>query len=113
MMCKAPNDAVVTAIDNCFVAYLTASTDTLPGTCTGSYQLHRIHGEVDSCGNTTVATQVVTVVNETPPTLFAYHNFFGQLFHGILLLSRPHPNRITRFFGFDAVDDWLRNDQDI
>ncbi len=100
------NNAIVTAQDDCYddldVFY---STDSIPGSCIGSYVLERNWTVYDSCGNGTTGTQLVTVVNDTPPTLFATHAFFGEIKHGDTLYADCTQIPSLDSLGFDAYDD--------
>ncbi|MBK8563051.1 MAG: hypothetical protein IPN76_06805 [Saprospiraceae bacterium] len=54
-----------------------------PGGDTGcSYTLTRTWTATDACGNSTVAQQILTVLDNTPPVLYAPHAFFGEIQHG-------------------------------
>jgi FlaG/FlaF family flagellin (archaellin) len=69
VQCDAvPAPETVRATDNCDadvpVLFDEQRTD---GSCTGSYTLTRRWTATDDCGNTASHTQVVTVVDETPP----------------------------------------------
>ena len=62
---------VVAATDNCDTNALTPVlvTTTNAGACANSYTMERIWSVGDACGNMVVATQLVTVVDTTPPVL--------------------------------------------
>ena len=46
------------------------STDaTTPGTCANNYTVTRTLTATDACGNTATASQVITVIDNTPPTI--------------------------------------------
>ena len=100
------NNVIVTAQDDCYddleVLY---STDSIPGSCIGSYVLERNWMAFDSCGNGTTETQRVTVINNTPPTLFATHAFFGEIKHGDTLYADCSQIPSLDSLGFDATDD--------
>ncbi|HHM21762.1 MAG TPA: hypothetical protein ENJ20_07030, partial [Bacteroidetes bacterium] len=73
-----PNNAMVTATDNCSSGLLVQmEEDTISYTCPGTYILQRKWMATDSCGNATMATQTITVLDQTPPSTFATHPFFG------------------------------------
>ena len=58
----------VIATDNCQVPpTVNVSEQTIPGSCPGNYQIRRTWTATDACGNTATATQVITVVDTTPP----------------------------------------------
>ncbi|MFZ2897274.1 MAG: gliding motility-associated C-terminal domain-containing protein [Saprospiraceae bacterium] len=69
-----PLPAMVVASDNCASigpapAFTETSTKTTGEGCTDySYTITRTWMTMDSCGNTTTRTQVITVVDESPPT---------------------------------------------
>src|SRR5690606_23550395 len=58
-----------TATDNCGNATVTETRDTVDGNCVNRYVITRIFTATDVCGNTATATQVITVVDDTPPSL--------------------------------------------
>ncbi|HJW31569.1 MAG TPA: hypothetical protein VJ508_20230, partial [Saprospiraceae bacterium] len=67
----APNTALVTTSDNCngvptvtFVSDVTSNQ-----TCSNRYALTRTYQAADQCGNTATCTQVITVFDNTIPTL--------------------------------------------
>jgi len=62
-----PTAPVLTATDNCGLATVTMTETTTPGACGGSYLLTRTWTAADVCGNPTVGTQVITVVDTTAP----------------------------------------------
>ena len=100
------NDALVTATDNCYSDLLvTMTTDSIPGSCSASYVLQRTWSVTDSCGNNTSQTQIITVINQTPPSLFAFHNFFGEIFHGDTLYADCTQIPSLDSLGFETFDD--------
>jgi len=71
-----PNPPLVTAVDNCTMAVgeaggIVPSFDETrtDGDCSDSYRLVRVWSAVDECGNRASATQTLTVVDTTSPTL--------------------------------------------
>jgi hypothetical protein len=66
-----PPFALVTATDACdpMDVRVTPSQVRTDGSCPQSYALRRTWSAVDACGNVAAATQVVTVVDATPPVL--------------------------------------------
>jgi hypothetical protein len=55
--------------DNCTsVLDATFSDVTVPGSCSGNWTITRTWTLVDNCGNSLVQTQVITVLDTTPPT---------------------------------------------
>ncbi len=75
VQCSAiPAAATASATDNCTpVAYIDIDyvQDTIraAGACQNSYQLRRVWTATDLCGNAATHTQIVTVVDNTRPTL--------------------------------------------
>ena len=63
-------DADVTATDECDndVA-IEMSETTTPGACQDSYVIERTWTATDNCGNSVSQTQIITVGDETPPTI--------------------------------------------
>jgi len=51
-----------TAADNCGAAAVTVSESTEAGDCTNEYVMTRTFTATDACGNTSTATQVITVI---------------------------------------------------
>ena len=65
-----PAPAVVTASDNCSTGLTPSFTESrIDGTCADRYELQRIWRVSDECGNETVETQILTVVDTTKPVL--------------------------------------------
>ena len=67
---SVPAAANVTATDNCdpspTLIYTESRTD---GSCPSNYTLTRIWSATDGCGNSTTATQIITVEDTTPPVI--------------------------------------------
>jgi len=68
---SVPAAAVVTATDNCSdiplgVVFKEVRTD---GNCAGNYTLTRTWTATDECGNETTGTQIITVTDNTPPSI--------------------------------------------
>ncbi len=100
-----PSDSLVTAIDACFgTADVTMTRDSFPGVCVGTYTIENTWTATDSCGNTSSATQVITVDNTTPPVMEASHAFFGQIFHGDTLYADCTQIPSLDSLGFFAYD---------
>ena len=55
------------AIDNCGEADIAEVTETIAGDCTGNYTITRAFTATDECGNSTTATQTITVQDTTSP----------------------------------------------
>jgi streptogramin lyase len=67
---EVPPPASPTATDNCDPAPSVSFVETrVDGNCPGEYVLTRTWTAVDRCGNSAAATQVVTVVDTTPPEI--------------------------------------------
>ncbi|RAJ06992.1 gliding motility-associated-like protein [Chitinophaga skermanii] len=58
-----------TATDNCGSATITYADTKVPGTCAGNYTINRVWTAKDQCGNTSTATQVITVYDSIAPVL--------------------------------------------
>ena len=100
------NNAIVLATDDCYENLpVVFTTDSIPGICIGSYIIQRSWTATDSCGNVSTGTQQVTVVNDTPPILYAFHNFFGEIKHGDTLYADCTQIPSLDSIGFDAYDD--------
>ena len=55
------------ATDNCGEADIVEVTETIAGDCTGNYTITRAFTATDECGNSTTATQTITVQDTTSP----------------------------------------------
>jgi hypothetical protein len=62
-----PGPDEATATDNCGDATVTVEDSGFSGGCQGAIQ--RIYTATDECGNTSIYTQIVNVVDTTPPTI--------------------------------------------
>jgi hypothetical protein len=60
-----------TASDGCGVPSLTHEDVTTPGSCAGTYSVTRTWTATDGCGKSSTASQTITVVDTTPPTIGA------------------------------------------
>jgi hypothetical protein len=69
--CNAlPVAATVTATDGCSVATVSAPVDVITlGSCLGNYSITRTWTATDLCGNSSTASQIITVIDTTPPVL--------------------------------------------
>ncbi len=66
---KTPADAYPNVTDNCSDAIqISLQTETIEGTCANESQMIRTWTATDVCGNTAVGTQIITIVDTTPPT---------------------------------------------
>ncbi|MCF6295577.1 MAG: hypothetical protein L3J25_07790, partial [Flavobacteriaceae bacterium] len=68
---SVPAANTLTAIDNCGTATVTFGEVNNAGACPGEYELVRTWTATDQCGNETVHTQTITVVDTTAPTFTA------------------------------------------
>ncbi|MDA0945664.1 MAG: T9SS type A sorting domain-containing protein [Bacteroidetes bacterium] len=59
------------AVDNCGDVTITLVTDTTSGSCPQAYYVARTFTAVDDCGNTSSATQTITIVDTTAPVIDA------------------------------------------
>ena len=62
---------MATAMDDCGAASVSLDTDILDGECEGQYTIVRTFTATDLCGNETVASQTIEVVDETAPVMEA------------------------------------------
>ena len=58
-----------TATDNCGEVSIEVVSETTSGDCTGEYTITRTFTATDDCGNSTSATQTITVQDTTAPEL--------------------------------------------
>jgi nucleoid-associated protein YejK len=68
----AADDNLVTAIDGCGTGqvHISHGADAIASaTCDNRYVIHRVYIAVDSCGNSSSKTQIITINNTTPPTI--------------------------------------------
>ena len=71
---QIPPPDTLTATDNCGnVSSLTFEENRIDGNCPDNYTLVRVWEATDECGNLASVSQVVTVVDNTPPTLVFNH----------------------------------------
>src|SRR5690606_14013344 len=74
MDCDANHDpnatGVATAVDNCDAApTVTYLDECVPGVCPTAQVVSRTWTATDACGNSTSATQMISLVDTTPPTI--------------------------------------------
>ncbi|SDI61615.1 gliding motility-associated C-terminal domain-containing protein, partial [Winogradskyella thalassocola] len=69
-----PTAETMTATDNCGTAEVTFEEEITYGSCMGDYIIVRIWTATDSCGNEAVHTQIITVQDNTAPTLVSSFN---------------------------------------
>ncbi|MBN4057962.1 gliding motility-associated C-terminal domain-containing protein [Olleya sp. AH-315-K02] len=65
---NVPTAETLTATDNCSTATVTFGEVNNAGACSGEYELVRTWTATDQCGNETIHTQTITVVDTTAPT---------------------------------------------
>ncbi|MBK8562977.1 MAG: DUF11 domain-containing protein [Saprospiraceae bacterium] len=103
-----PTPATLTATDNCdaniAVVYNQTQTGSAPVGTGCSYTLTRTWTATDACGNSTVAQQILTVLDNTPPVLYALHAFFGEIQHGDTLYADCSQIPSLDSIGFSATD---------
>lgn len=75
---------VVKAIDNCDADPVLTFSETLNGNC--PQLLTRIWTATDNCGNTATVSQVITIVDDTPPQIMVHHPALQGLQHGDTLI---------------------------
>ena len=61
-----------TATDNCGMVSITVDADTTAGDCTGDYVVVRTFTAMDECGNSTSASQTITIEDTTAPVFDEY-----------------------------------------
>ncbi len=90
----APNPGTVTASDNCGgVPVITHVGDvTVNQTCVNRYTLNRTYRATDACGNSSTCVQVITIFDNTPPTLTCPSNVTVQCASQI---PAPQPGIVT------------------
>ena len=63
-----------TATDNCDVVTIAVVETTIAGDCAGDYSITRAFTATDDCGNVTSATQTITIIDTTAPSLILPEN---------------------------------------
>ena len=74
-----------TATDNCGEVSITLTENSIPGSCAGEYMITRTFTAVDDCGNVSTATQTITVVDTTAPTLSIPQDYTASCSDELLL----------------------------
>ncbi|MBK8831720.1 MAG: T9SS type A sorting domain-containing protein [Saprospiraceae bacterium] len=76
----APNTALVTSTDNCIgTAVITFVSDVISNqTCPNRYTLTRTYRATDLCGNSTTCAQIITVFDNTAPSITCPANLTVQ-----------------------------------
>ena len=89
-----PNIGSVTASDNCIgVAVVTFVSDAISGqTCANRYTLTRTYRATDICGNSAICAQIITVNDQTPPSLSCPANLS---FECATAVPTPNPATVT------------------
>ena len=72
------------ATDNCSDVIIDVVESIVPGTCDGNYVITRAFTATDDCGNSTSATQVITIIDITDPVLTIPASYTAEC-------SDPHP----------------------
>ena len=55
--------------DSCGEVIISVEATITPGSCTGDYTISRVFTATDDCGNSTSATQTITIIDTTAPVL--------------------------------------------
>ena len=66
------DDASASASDTCGDVSITVEATTTDGVCAGNYTISRLFTATDDCGNSSSATQIITIVDTTSPVLHKY-----------------------------------------
>ncbi|PYE81866.1 gliding motility-associated-like protein [Winogradskyella epiphytica] len=64
-----PSAEVLTATDNCSTSEVVFDEEIINGSCNGDYIIQRTWTATDECGNNSVHTQLITVEDNTAPTI--------------------------------------------
>ena len=84
-----------TASDNCSDVSITVESETLAGDAAGNYTIVRTFTATDACGNSTSATQTITVEDTTAPELSIPADYTAEC-SDELILGRRHCHRQLR-----------------
>ncbi len=77
-----PGEGVIHVIDECECATVEIELDTLPGICESNYTIIRRWIATDLCGNTSVAEQRITYVDDEAPTFLVLHPELSNVENG-------------------------------
>ena len=65
----------ITAMDNCdTMVVITLMADTMPGSCINEFTITRFWTAMDNCGNTTVDSQIINLLDTIPPVIIGVPN---------------------------------------
>jgi gliding motility-associated-like protein/uncharacterized repeat protein (TIGR01451 family) len=96
----------ITATDNCDTTPTLIFDQTPTADANGCVsQILRTWTATDDCGNSTVATQTLTLIDTLPPLMFANHAFFGNIQHGDTLYADCTQIPSLDSLGFAAFDE--------
>ena len=74
-----------TATDNCGEVTIEVSSEETAGDCAGSYTVTRTFTAMDDCGNSTEATQIITVEDTTAPELSIPADYIAECSDELIL----------------------------
>lgn len=58
------------ALDECSIPLMSYTDSIVPGACENEFLIYRIHRATDECGNFNAWTQLISVVDESPPQFY-------------------------------------------
>ena len=88
----------IKAEDECECADITFTDNIEDGACAGSYIIHRTYTAKDCCGNMSIHTQLITIVDDTPPAIIP------QI--GLLADIKPG-DTLSAYCGANELPEWL------
>ena len=74
-----------TASDNCGEVTIDISSETIAGDCAGNYTVVRTFTATDDCGNSTSATQTITVEDTTAPEFTSIPDYTSECSDDLIL----------------------------
>ena len=83
------------AVDNCGTVVVVEVVETTPGACAGDYVITRTWTATDDCGNSSEATQTITIVDTTAPVLTIPADYSAEC-SDCLLYTSPSPRDMRR-----------------